>query len=357
MSSRRIVCFFPSASSSSIEVFVSPASRPLRTRPSVVETVYWRKFPSTDRLGSRMWTSSSLFGCAAMPVRSGPTLPPSPECVWHLAHSFLKTSLPRAASPPFRTIGDSASITFWRSGSGRPPPWRAGPWPARRSCCRGGRPGPASGRARGGTAPPSPSRSRSSSALVQSVFAEQRQDARPAGRRGHRPERVDQRRADLGRLAPGHGADQAAREVGRRPRRDQGEEVARGLRVGLAEVDQLPGGVDAGGLGLRRVGGRGEEVPRRSRRRTASSPLTPQREARPSIWPRASGESFGRSAAMAFSASASSFGGLVAAASPSARPAMMASRTVGLHVALEAPGPRRSSRPARPARSARRPAR
>ena len=62
MSSRRSVCFFPSASSRSSEVFVSPASRPLRTRPSMVETVYWRKFPSTDRLGSRMWTISSLFG-------------------------------------------------------------------------------------------------------------------------------------------------------------------------------------------------------------------------------------------------------------------------------------------------------
>ena len=33
-----------------------------------------------------------------------------------------KTSLPRAASPPRRTTGASSSITFWRSGSGRPPP-------------------------------------------------------------------------------------------------------------------------------------------------------------------------------------------------------------------------------------------
>ena len=201
MSSRRIVCFFPSASSRSTEVFVSPASRPLRTRPSVVATVYWRKFPSTDRLGSRMWTISSLFGCAAMPVRSGPTLPPSPECVWHLAHSFLKTSLPREASPPFRTIGDSAWMTFSRSGSGRPPPLASralarsaidlSGWAARACVCverqerhrHLARLDPADQRAR----PVRP--------------AEQRQDARLAGRRGHRPHRVDQGRPDLGRVA------------------------------------------------------------------------------------------------------------------------------------------------------------
>ena len=49
-----------------------------------------------------------------MPERSGPTLPPSPECVWHLRHSFLKISLPFAGSPPFMTIGESAWMTFWR---------------------------------------------------------------------------------------------------------------------------------------------------------------------------------------------------------------------------------------------------
>ena len=34
-----------------------------------------------------------------MPVRSGPTACPSPLCVWHLAHWFLNTTLPAAASP------------------------------------------------------------------------------------------------------------------------------------------------------------------------------------------------------------------------------------------------------------------
>ena len=76
MSSRRTTCRFASASISSTEVFVSEASRPLITRPSVVATVYWTKLPSTLRLGSRMWIKSSSRGTAAMPVRSGPTWPP-----------------------------------------------------------------------------------------------------------------------------------------------------------------------------------------------------------------------------------------------------------------------------------------
>ncbi len=50
--------------------------------------------------------------------------------MWHLAHCSWKTSLPRAASPPLRTTGDSSSMTFWRSASGRPPP-RASRRPAR----------------------------------------------------------------------------------------------------------------------------------------------------------------------------------------------------------------------------------
>ena len=42
MSSWRIVCFFPSASSRSIGVFVSPARKPLSTRPSMVEPLLRR---------------------------------------------------------------------------------------------------------------------------------------------------------------------------------------------------------------------------------------------------------------------------------------------------------------------------
>ena len=326
MSSRRIVCFFPSASSSSIEVFVSPASRPFRTRPSVVETVYWRKFPSTDRLGSRMWTSSSLFGCAAMPVRSGPTLPPSPECVWHLAHSFLKTSLPREASPPFRTTGDRAWMTFSRSGSGRPPPLASRALArsamdlsgcAARACdCE-------SVSSDIGTLPASIA---PTSEPVQSVLpSSARTHGLPRGRR-HRPHRVDEGRPDLGRVALRDGGDQPARHLGRRLRRDQRDQVASGLRVALAEVDELPRGVDAGGIALRGVGRGGEEVLGELRRRSPSSPFTPQREASPSIWPRESVESFGSSAAIAFSASASSSGAL-SLGQPFANPATMASRT------------------------------
>ena len=122
ISSRRTWCDLPSASTSSTAFLLSDASRPLSVRPSAVASEYWTKFPSTERLGSRMFVRSSAFGCAAMPVRSGPTLPPSPEWVWHLAHCSLKTSLPRAGSPPARTSGPRASITFCRSASGRPPP-------------------------------------------------------------------------------------------------------------------------------------------------------------------------------------------------------------------------------------------
>ena len=41
---------------------------------------------------------------------------------WHLEHCSWKTTLPRAESPPSLSSGASRSITFWRSGSGRPPP-------------------------------------------------------------------------------------------------------------------------------------------------------------------------------------------------------------------------------------------
>ena len=74
MSSRRTTCRLPSASISSTEVFVSEASSPLITRPSVVATVYWTKLPSTLRLGSRMWIKSSSRGMAAMPGEVGADL-------------------------------------------------------------------------------------------------------------------------------------------------------------------------------------------------------------------------------------------------------------------------------------------
>ncbi len=76
ISSRRTRNDFPSASSSSTADFDSEASRPLRTRPSFVARVYWTKFPSTLRLGSRMWISSSSRGWVAHPGQVGADLAP-----------------------------------------------------------------------------------------------------------------------------------------------------------------------------------------------------------------------------------------------------------------------------------------
>ena len=74
-----------------------------------------------------------------------------------------------------------------------------------------------------------------------------------------------------------------------------------------------------------------EAAARKSRASPAtngSSPVTPHREASPSIWPRASGESVGSSVAIARSASASSFG-VLSRGHPFASPPMMALRTAG----------------------------
>ena len=78
ISSRRTVCFFASVSISSMEDFVSDASMPVSIFPPLVETTYCRKLPSTSLFGSMMWMSNSFFGCAAIPVMSGPIFTPSP---------------------------------------------------------------------------------------------------------------------------------------------------------------------------------------------------------------------------------------------------------------------------------------
>ena len=280
----------------------------------VVATVYWRKFPSTLRLGSRMWTSSSLFGCAAMPVRSGPTLPPSPECVWHLAHCFLKTSLPRdgvaALQDDRRQRLDD--LLRGRGRAGRRP-WRAAPWPARRSTCPGWAASACvwtSDRSDIGTLP-------ASIAVDQRArpvrLAEQRAGRSPAGPPGSSapsrrpgPSRPRARRssptAAIRPLARSGGVFAVTRAITSRA----------ACGVALAEVDELPGGVDAGGLGAssRRRPSRGG--PRRSRRRTRPSPLTPQREAQARASGRASRpRASAGAAAIAFSAASSSVGGLV----------------------------------------------
>ena len=264
----------------------------------MVATVYWRKFPSTDRLGSRMWTISSLLGCAAMPVRSGPTLPPSPECVWHLAHSFLKTSLPREASPPFRTIGESAWMTFSRSGSGRPPPLASSAlarsaialsgWAASACDCE-------SVRSDIGTLPASIP---PTSAFVQSVLPSSARTLafRAAG--------------VIGPIAstsavPTSGASLVAAAAIRPLARSGGVfAVTRAITSRAACGSALRRSMSCRAASMRAasVAFSSEADARRSfasAATNASSPSTPQREARPSIWPREPAESFGRRAASA----------------------------------------------------------
>ena len=183
-----------------------------------------------------------------MPVRSGPTLPPSPEWVWHLAHCFWKTSLPRAASPPLRTIGASSSITFWRSGSGRPPPsreQRLGPpgdrrsgWAAR-ACFWSRRELGELDLARLDRRRAAPRSSRPGRA---------RRAGRPAGRRASAaPRRRPGSRPTPGRLAPADRLDQRRSPASggvRGVTRASSSRAASGVR--LAELDELPGGVDPG---------------------------------------------------------------------------------------------------------------
>ena len=162
MSSRRTTCRLPSASISSTVVLVSEASRPLITRPSVVATVYWTKLPSTLRLGSRMWISSSSRGSGGHAGEVGADLAAFAAVAVALGALLLEDHLAGGGvAPLLEQRAVSWSMTFWRSGSGRPPPCRSS-FLARRGdrLVRGGRPGPASGRAPARRAGPGSSRGR-----------------------------------------------------------------------------------------------------------------------------------------------------------------------------------------------------
>ena len=203
-------------------------------------------------------------------------------------------------------------MTFSRSGSGRPPPLASralarsaidlSGWAARACDCE-------SERSDIGTLPASIP---PTSAPVQSVLPSSARMLawRAAGVIG--PIASTRAVPTSGESLRRHGGDQAARELGRGLRRDEGDHVASGLRVGLAEVDELPGGVDAGGLG---ASSSSEAAARRSFASCGDERVEPLRRpsARrgPSIWPRESVESFGRSAAIAFSAVGVELGRLV----------------------------------------------
>ena len=297
-------------------------------RPSVVATVYWTKFPSTLRLGSRMWTSSSAAGWAAMPVRSGPTFPPSPEWAWHLAHCWRKTSLPRAASPPRRTIGASSSITFWRSGSGSPPPRESSRFasPAMDGIRMGRQrlllvegelvqpdlaPLDAFEQRRGPVAP-----------------AEQRaQGDRPdAGRQ--RPEAIHQDRAHARGLAPARRLDQRGGQRRGRPGGDQGDQLAGRVRVLLAELDVLPGRVDPGLVGPATRRWPAPGASRRSRPCTARAPGPPAVGQPDQVPPSPRGRAAAASGPASPPIAASSVAGRPSG-HPRARPAITAPATPG----------------------------
>ena len=109
------------------------------------------------------------LGWTAMPVRSGPTLPPSPECVWHLAQCLVKTTLPAIGVAGLlrqrqQLVDDLLPVGVGQAAAAREQ--RLGPRGDRAG--RGGRPGPASGRASARRAAPCPSRAASSRARVPS---------------------------------------------------------------------------------------------------------------------------------------------------------------------------------------------
>ena len=161
-----------------------------------------------------------------MPVRSGPILPPSPECMWHLEQCFLKTPCPARR----RRSSSSAAAAHRRPSAGRR--WagrrraRGSPWPARRSAGRGGRPEPASDRAtvrRAGTLPLS---SASSRRRVQSGRPSSTRRRRGPRRRRQRGKLLEDRpaRASAASLVPSASSSPAA-SSGDDARRDQVEQL------------------------------------------------------------------------------------------------------------------------------------
>ena len=212
-----------------------------------------------------------------MPVRSGPTLPPSPRVAcgtWRTA--AVKTPCPRRRRPLRGRPAPSSSMTFWRSAVGQAAALgEQRPGPVGDRPCPGGRRGPASGRARGRRRGPCPPRSPSEERGGPVGAAEQGPDRRGRGGGRHRP-RVARTRAApdvAAELAAAERVDQAGGELGRGPRGDQGERVAsrpRGRPGGARRAAGRRRLAPASGCRLVADGGR--EDRRRSRRRTPRGP-------------------------------------------------------------------------------------
>ena len=167
-----------------------------------------------------------------MPVRSGPIFAPSPRVRVALGALLLEDHLAGRRRRRSRSVsGSSSSITFWRSGLGRPPPaassffarsaiglsgWLASAcfWSSDRSASCDL---PCLDRVEQRRGPIAP--------------AEQRRAARRGRTAGvSLAEPLGERLADFGRFAAAERVDQAARQLGRSARRDQRRAAARPRR-------------------------------------------------------------------------------------------------------------------------------
>ena len=181
-----------------------------------------------------------------MPERSGPTLPPSPPCMWHLAHCCLKTCLPLAASPACEDHAAPARrLPSAGRRSGRPPPL------ARSTFARAGD-RPVRGEAASACFWSSEQLASSRLALLEAVDEAAVQSARASRTRSawrrtagvQSRQLVDDAAPRLGGFAAADGLDQAGGQLGGRPRRDQARAAPRRVASSLRpEVDELAGRV------------------------------------------------------------------------------------------------------------------
>ena len=227
------MCFLPSASSSSIDVFglarrAGRSGRGRRWCDGVLEEV------SLDLIGSdREYYNQLALGMHGHAGEVRADLAPLAGVRVALGALLLKTSFPRDASPPFRTTGASAWMTFFAIGIGQPAPLGEQSLARWRLSCPDGLPGPASGRAIKWTSAPYPLRFRLTSAIRPLRLAEQRR-ALPCWPPGSSaPMASTMADPTPGARRSRHRGDQAARKFGRRLRRRPARMSRHGPRVGL----------------------------------------------------------------------------------------------------------------------------